>query len=203
VSVALVIQRAKAHAPYCHLWLAWLCHIFPHYLINGTIFGKMLLNIKCVFWFSVQLLSETFLTLRNIQRDIVVNVRRSCCKVPLLYVGLVVKCRYSWHFLMKLEFSRRISEKSWGIKFHESPSSGSRVVACGRADRQIDRHDEANSRFSQFCEPAWWRSILIRHSKSQICVLAAAGMQMTSRLYTAPPVHRPHCKDALSAESYT
>jgi hypothetical protein len=26
-----------------------LYHIFPHYLINGTIFGKKLLNIKCVF----------------------------------------------------------------------------------------------------------------------------------------------------------
>ena len=25
---------------YCHLWPVWLCHILPHYLINGTIFGK-------------------------------------------------------------------------------------------------------------------------------------------------------------------
>ena len=24
---------------------------FPHYLINGTIFEKKLLNTKCVFWF--------------------------------------------------------------------------------------------------------------------------------------------------------
>ena len=29
----------KAHAPYCHLWPARLYNIFPHYLINGTIFG--------------------------------------------------------------------------------------------------------------------------------------------------------------------
>ena len=36
------------------------------------------------------------------------------------------------------------------IKFHENPSSGSRVVAR----RQTDGHDEANSRFSQFCETA-------------------------------------------------
>ena len=36
------------------------------------------------------------------------------------------------------------------LKFHENPSSGSRVVPCG----QTDRHDEANSRFSQFCERA-------------------------------------------------
>jgi hypothetical protein len=35
---------------------------------------------------------------------------------------------------MKLEFSRQIFEKSAKIKFHENPSSGSRVVACGRID---------------------------------------------------------------------
>jgi hypothetical protein len=41
-----------------------------------------------------------------------------------------------------------IFEKYWNTKFHEDPSSGSRVVPCG----QTDRHNEANSRFSQFCE---------------------------------------------------
>jgi len=54
----------------CHLWPVRLIFIFPHCLINGTIFGgKKLLNIKCVFWFSLQLLSETFLVMRRIQRD--------------------------------------------------------------------------------------------------------------------------------------
>jgi hypothetical protein len=43
----------NAHAPYC-LRPPWLHHIFPHYLINGKIFGKKLLYIKCVFWFSLQ-----------------------------------------------------------------------------------------------------------------------------------------------------
>jgi len=32
------------------------------------------------------------------------------------------------------------------------PSSGSQVVPCGHADRQTDRHGEANSCFLQFCE---------------------------------------------------
>jgi len=49
---------------------------------------------------------------------------------------------------MKLEFSRQIFEKYSNVKFHENPSSGSRAVPCG----QRDRHDEANSRFSQVCE---------------------------------------------------
>jgi hypothetical protein len=64
---SLRYTECNAHASYCHLWPAPLYNIFPHYLINGTIFPtkKMLLNITCVFWFSVQLLPETFLILRR------------------------------------------------------------------------------------------------------------------------------------------
>ena len=43
---------------------------------------KMLVNTKCVFWFYLQRLSEKFLILRRIQRDIVINVHRPLCKVP-------------------------------------------------------------------------------------------------------------------------
>jgi hypothetical protein len=66
--------------PYFQLRPLWLHHIFPHYLIRGAIFGKKLLNTKCVFWFSLQLLFETFLILRIIQRDIVINVNTSLCE---------------------------------------------------------------------------------------------------------------------------
>jgi hypothetical protein len=51
---------------------------------------------------------------------------------------------------MRLEFSRAMFWKYSSIKFHGNPSSGSRVVPCGRTDR----HDEANTRLSQFCEGA-------------------------------------------------
>jgi len=50
---------------------------------------------------------------------------------------------------MDLEFSPHIFEKCSNIKFHENPSSWSRVVPF-----VTDRHDEATSRFSQFCERA-------------------------------------------------
>ena len=53
---------------------------------------------------------------------------------------------------MKLEFSRQGLEKYSNIRYHGNSSSGSRVVPCSRTDRQTDRHDEASSRFSQFCE---------------------------------------------------
>jgi len=57
---------------------------------------------------------------------------------------------YSCQILMKLEFSRQIFENYSNIKFNENPSSGSWVVPFKRTDR----HDEANSRFQQFCERA-------------------------------------------------
>ena len=52
---------------------------------------------------------------------------------------------------MTLEFSGQTFEKSSNTKFHEIPSFGTPVVPCGRTDGQTDRHDEANSGFSQFC----------------------------------------------------
>jgi hypothetical protein len=80
-------SACNAHAPYCHLRPTWLCHNFPHYLVNGMIFGRKLLNTICVFWFSLQLLSETFLIPRRIQRDIIINVHTTSCKVPIFLVG--------------------------------------------------------------------------------------------------------------------
>jgi len=59
---------------------------------------------------------------------------------------------------MKLKFSRQIFEKYSNMKFHGNASNGNRVVPCGRTDgrtdrqAQTDRHDEANSRVSQFGE---------------------------------------------------
>ena len=88
VLVALVIQHAvRMRLLYCHLWPLWLYHIFSHYLIKQHDFkGKKLLNIKYVFSFSLQNLSEKFLILRRIQTDIVINIHRSSCKVPVILV---------------------------------------------------------------------------------------------------------------------
>jgi hypothetical protein len=73
--LALVIRQAmRARAMlYCQLPPVWLYHIFPHYLTNGTIFGKTITEHKtCAS--SVQLLSEIFLILRRIQRGTNTNV---------------------------------------------------------------------------------------------------------------------------------
>ena len=82
---------------YCHLWPVCLCHIFPRYLLNATIFGKKFIVHK-MFSFSLQLLSEIFLILRRNQRDII-NVHRLCL------------CRYACQILMKYNVSRQIYEK--------------------------------------------------------------------------------------------
>jgi len=50
-----------------------------------------------------------------------------------------------------LDFLDRCFEKYSKIKFGEN---GRRVVPFGRTDRRTDRPDEANFRFSQFCERA-------------------------------------------------
>jgi len=50
VSVASVIQPSSTHELYyIVVWFVRLYHIYSHYLIHGTILGKNLLNIKCVF----------------------------------------------------------------------------------------------------------------------------------------------------------
>jgi hypothetical protein len=137
---------------YCHLWCVWLYHIFPHYLINGMVFGKTLLNIKCVFWFSLQILSKSFLILRIIQWDVIIHVHRSSCKVPVIR-----------QILMKLEFSRQIFEKY--SNNHISWKSIQWEPSCTmRAEGQMGRHNEANCHFSQFCE----------HPKNEFTILESS-----------------------------
>ena len=114
---------------YCHLWLLPIYNTFPHYVINGTIFGeeKTLLNLKYVFWLPQPILSDTFLILRRIQWDTIINLIWSSCKV------LVILVRFQWKF----SFLNRFSEKKTSAKIcHENSSGGSRVVSCGRTDRQ-------------------------------------------------------------------
>jgi hypothetical protein len=60
----------------------------------------------------------------------------------------------SCRVLAKVEFYQQFFEKYSSIKFHENLSSVSRVVPCGLTDGRTERYEEANSRFSRFCEGA-------------------------------------------------
>jgi len=50
--------------------------------------------------------------------------------------------RYSCQILMQTEFSRQISGKYANTKFNENPSSGTRVVPCGRKKERTDRQTD-------------------------------------------------------------
>ena len=76
----------NVHAPYYHLWPVQLNNIFLHYLINRTIFEKRFLNIKCVFWYPLQILLQTLFNRRRNERDMIINVYSSSCKVPIILV---------------------------------------------------------------------------------------------------------------------
>jgi hypothetical protein len=108
---------------------------FPRYLINCAILEKELQNTKCVFWFPLQLLPETFLILSRIERD---KIKKYLVvfKYPLFLSDFNETCVFSTAF--------------------EKYSNFMKILATGaelfHAVRRMDRHDDANSRFSQFCE---------------------------------------------------
>jgi hypothetical protein len=90
---------------------------FDHYLINGTVFGKKIIEDKMCFGFFY-----------NVVKDISYSKKNSArCYYKCTSVCMN-RTRYSFQFLMKLEFSRQIYEKSSYIKFRENSSHGSRVV---------------------------------------------------------------------------
>ena len=104
-------MQNPSSAFYCHLWPVQLYRIFfsSHYLKNGKIFGKKLLNSKCVFWFSLQILSETFLITIRSERDSTITV----CKVRVLLV------QFSWNLMCEY-FSKLCWES---FNFHENWTS--------------------------------------------------------------------------------
>ena len=66
--------------------------------------------------------------------------------------NVTVHVKYSLllSYFNKISFSRQLFKNYSNTKFHKNPSSGSRVVSCGRTDlwteRRTGRHYEANSR---------------------------------------------------------
>jgi len=78
-----VYLSCNAHVPYCRLWRARFYYIFPHYLINGTIFE--IVNERKMF---ILIFSTTFA--RNISHskrsvgDMMKNVCWSSSEIPLI-----------------------------------------------------------------------------------------------------------------------
>jgi hypothetical protein len=126
VSVALVIQHAK-HM-YCIILSSVAC-LAPWYFYWT----------KNVFWFSLQHVPKTFLTLRRIQGDIIINVNTFSCKIPVILV------RFEWNLNLLNRFLKNIIISNFTKLLQV------RLKCSMWTDGQTDRHEKANSHFSQFC----------------------------------------------------
>jgi hypothetical protein len=125
----------NTHAPYCHLLPVRLHHIFLRYLINGTIFWNKLFNIKCVFCFSLQILSEIFVILRRIQDIIVINLRRLHVKYPPFLSDFYKNLNFLDRFFKTLKYQISLKSVQW---------EPSRVI-------RTNRHTDVTKLIVAFC----------------------------------------------------
>jgi len=82
---------------------------------------KRLLNIKSVFRVSLQILSEIFFILRRNERDIIINIRTSTCKVPAIIL------KFQWN----LNILDRVFKGLSDILFYENAFGENRVFPSG------------------------------------------------------------------------
>ena len=117
-SAALFIQHAKRMR---HIILSTVvCPALPNFFTlfpKRHNFRKKKIEHRICVLISRHILSETFLIVTRNERNIITNLHRISCKVPLFLSDFI-----------SLGFSRQIFEKSAYIKFHYIQSSGSRVV---------------------------------------------------------------------------
>jgi hypothetical protein len=131
----------NTHASYYRLWYVRLYNIFLLYLINGDDFRKKVLNIlvKCVFWFSLRLVSKRFPTLRRSERVMTNKAYWYSCKVPFILV------RFKWNLILLDTFTKNLQK----LNFMKIRSEGTELL---HADRWLaweeDRYNEYNSGFS-------------------------------------------------------
>jgi hypothetical protein len=93
VSLALVIQHAEYMSSVACLGVPCFFHILS-YMARFLEKKGGTENKMCVL-ISLQLLSEIFLILRRIQQDIIINVHRSSCKLPIILVRFLIKSEFS------------------------------------------------------------------------------------------------------------
>jgi hypothetical protein len=127
---SLWYPACNANAPYCQVSSPPVQH-FSTLSHKRQDFRKTLTQPVEVLLVPLQLVYETFFTVKRIQRDTVIHVHRSTCDVPLFLPDFNETGMFSTDFRIILEH-----------QLQENPSSGTRVF-------HLDGH-EANSRFSQY-----------------------------------------------------
>jgi len=113
---------------YCYLCTVRLYNIF-HIISRTAQFWKQFIEHKlCVLIFCTT-------TVRKISHS-----KKNWARYDHKCTSVFMKSTlFSYQILTKLEIYRQIFEKYQNTKFHENPSSGSRVVLYGRKDRQRER----------------------------------------------------------------
>ena len=159
----IVICGRNGHAPYCQLWSQWACAILSSVVAMGmrhivmcgrpasvyfsTLsqdFREKILNSKCEFWFSLQMFCL---------KTILILMKSPPTNRHTFTSVYMWNARYSCQILMTLEFSRKIFDQKT-LQISNLIKIFPMLAALFHADGQTDWHDEANSRFSQFCESA-------------------------------------------------
>jgi hypothetical protein len=128
------MQRACT-VSYCHLWFVWLHHIFPHYLMNCTIFGKKFVEQKVSFVFINNF--EIFLILIRFPRVTIISLQTSSCREPVILFRFLSKSNLFNRFAKNAQIPNCMKIR---------PLRSELFHADGQTDRQTDRHDETNNR---------------------------------------------------------
>jgi hypothetical protein len=138
VFVALVIQHAKHMRPTILSSVAYL--VLPHFSTlphRRHYFREKVVEHKTRVLNSYPTLSETFLILKRIERDIIINIHRGTLKI------LVILVRYQWN----LNFLHRLSKNNQISNVKKNCPLGTELF---HADGQTDRYDEANNLVRNF-----------------------------------------------------
>jgi hypothetical protein len=106
----------------CLFWPVWLYHIFSTLSHKRHVFRRNVTEHKSCVLISLQ----TFLIVRRIERDVIINVHMSSCQVPVILVRL-----------MKLELFRHIFENTQIRNYLKiRPAGAEFIYADGKTDRQ-------------------------------------------------------------------
>jgi hypothetical protein len=146
-SVELLTQHAIRKRHFVIYDLSVSTILFSTLFHNRHDFRKTVIEHKmCVLIFCTNL-SEKFLILRRTERDVIKNVYWSTCKLPVNLVKFSWNWNFPHRFLYKyLQISNLMKIRPLGPElFHANRK-------YGQTDGRTDGHDEANSRFSQFCD---------------------------------------------------